>query len=84
MDDQRYKAITIAQMLSHISGMPDVTDYEWDKPQYDEGAAERYIRGLAKEKLIAAPGEKFRYSNMAFDILADVIPRTIHGNRHHG
>jgi CubicO group peptidase (beta-lactamase class C family) len=75
MDDQRYKTITIEQMLRHISGIPDVEDYEWDKPQYDDGAAERYIRGLTKEKLIAAPGEKFRYSNMAFDILADVIAR---------
>ncbi len=75
MDDERYKTITIGQMLSHISGIPDVEDYEWDKPQYDEGAAERYIRSLTKEKLIAAPGEKFRYSNMAFDILADVITR---------
>lgn len=75
MDDERYKTITIGQMLSHISGIPDVMDYEWDKPQYDDGAAERYIRGLTKEKLIAAPGEKFRYSNMAFDILADVIAR---------
>ena len=76
MDDERYKTITIGQMLSHISGIPDVKDYEWDKPQYDDGAAERYIRGLTKEKLIAAPGEKFSYSNMAFDILADVIART--------
>lgn len=75
MDDERYKTITIGQMLSHISGIPDVEDYEWDKPQYDDGAAERYIRSLTKEKLIAAPGEKFRYSNMAFDILADVIAR---------
>jgi CubicO group peptidase (beta-lactamase class C family) len=75
MDDERYKTITIGQMLSHISGIPDVEDYEWDKPQYDDGAAERYIRSLTKEKLIAAPGEKFNYSNMAFDILADVIAR---------
>ena len=75
MDDQRYKTITIEQMLRHISGIPDVEDYEWDKPQYDDGAAERYIRSLTKEKLIAAPGEKFSYSNMAFDILADVIAR---------
>ena len=75
MDDERYKVITIGQMLRHISGIPDVMDYEWDKPQYDNGAAERYIRSLTKEKLIAAPGEKLNYSNMAFDILADVIAR---------
>src|SRR6185295_14505929 len=42
--DDRYKVITIRQMLSHISGMPDVQDYEWDKPQYDDAALERYVK----------------------------------------
>jgi CubicO group peptidase (beta-lactamase class C family) len=76
IDDQRYKDITIGQILSHTSGLPDVRDYQWDKPQYDDGAAERYIRSLTKEKLIADPGKTFRYSNMAYNILADVIART--------
>jgi CubicO group peptidase (beta-lactamase class C family) len=75
IDDERYKDITIGQMLSHTSGLPDVQDYEWDKPQYDDGAAERYIRSLTKEKMIADPGKMFSYSNMAYDILADVIAR---------
>lgn len=75
IDDERYKDITIGQMLSHTSGLPDVQDYEWDKPQYDDGAAERYIRSLTKEKMIADPGKMFNYSNMAYDILADVIAR---------
>ncbi len=40
--DERYRDITIRQMLNHTSGMPDVVDYEWDNPQTDDGAAERY------------------------------------------
>jgi CubicO group peptidase (beta-lactamase class C family) len=28
MKDERYAVITVRQMLSHISGMPDVRDYE--------------------------------------------------------
>jgi len=75
MDDPRYQEITIKQMLTHTSGIPDENDYEWDKPQYDAEAAERYVRSLVGEKMIAAPGEKYRYSNMAFDILADVIAK---------
>ena len=75
LDDQRYKDITIKQMLMHTSGIPDVRDYEWDKPQFDDGAAERYVRSLVNEKMIAGPGERWQYSNMAFDILADVIAR---------
>jgi CubicO group peptidase (beta-lactamase class C family) len=75
LDDPRHSEITIRQMLNHSSGMPDVMDYEWDRPQLDEGAAERYVRSLKTEKMIAAPGERFRYSNMAFDTLGDVIAK---------
>ena len=32
--DDRYKEISIRQMLNHSSGIPDVRDYQWDKPQY--------------------------------------------------
>jgi len=75
MKDERYSTITIRQMLSHVSGMPDVEDYEWDKPQYDEGALERYVRSLGTLSLIAPPGTKFQYSNMAYEILGDVIAK---------
>ena len=67
LDDDRYRDITVQQMLSHVSGMPDVMDYEWDTPQYDEGALERYVRSLSSKKLIYEPGEKYAYSNMAFE-----------------
>jgi len=71
--DERYKEITIQQMLSHVSGMPDVMDYEWDNPVYDEGALERYVRSLTDRKMRFDPGTKFAYSNMAFECLGDVI-----------
>ena len=50
-------------------------DYEWDKPQYDEGALERYVRSLSPRKLLWNPGEKFAYSNIAFECLGDVIAK---------
>ena len=75
LDDDRYRDITIQQMLSHVSGMPDETDYEWETPQYDAGALERYVRSVSSMKLIAEPGEKFAYSNMAFECLGDVIAK---------
>ena len=31
--DDRYRTITVRQMVTHSSGMPDVADYEWDQPQ---------------------------------------------------
>ena len=73
--DERYKRITVRQMLSHISGMPDVQDYEWDKPQYDDGALERFVRSISDRALIAEPGARMQYSNMAFEVLGDVIAK---------
>src|SRR5262249_23045476 len=75
LNDERYATITVRQMLSHLSGMPDVRDYEWDKPQYDDGALERYVRSLTNQSLIAAPGARFRYSNMAYEVLGDMIAK---------
>ncbi len=75
LDDERYKKITIKFMLNHISGMPDTRDYEWNKPVYDEEALERYVRSLSQEKMLSSPGDKFSYSNMAFECLGDVIAK---------
>jgi CubicO group peptidase (beta-lactamase class C family) len=73
--DDRDQTITVRQMVTHTSGMPDVEDYEWDKSQYDDGALERYVRSLSNQKLIFAPGTEFRYSNMAFEVLGDLIAK---------
>jgi CubicO group peptidase (beta-lactamase class C family) len=75
LNDERYRTITIREMLSHTSGIPDVQDYHWDKPEYDDGALERFVRSLANEKLVFAPDAKFGYSNAAYEILGDVIAK---------
>jgi CubicO group peptidase (beta-lactamase class C family) len=75
LKDPRYKDITVQQLLSHTSGMPDEVDYHWYAPEDDEAALERYVRSLADEELIAAPGEKYAYSNIAFEVLGDVIAK---------
>lgn len=75
LDDDAYKSITIKQMLNHTSGMPDVDDYEWSKGISDEGAAERFVRSLVEEKLIGVPGKEYHYSNMAYDVMADLIAK---------
>ncbi|MGD9002519.1 MAG: serine hydrolase domain-containing protein, partial [Anaerolineae bacterium] len=59
----------------HSSGMPDVEDYHWDEPEYDEGALERFVRSLSDRELLFEPGEKFTYSNMAFEVLGDLIAK---------
>jgi CubicO group peptidase (beta-lactamase class C family) len=75
LDDERCREITVRQMLTHTSGMPDTDDYGWDQPEYDDGALERYMDSLAREKLIADPGEQFAYSNIAYEVLGLLIAR---------
>jgi CubicO group peptidase (beta-lactamase class C family) len=75
LKDPRYKDITVQQMLSHTSGMPDAVDYHFYAPEDDEEALERYVRSLADEELLAAPGEKYAYSSIAFEVLGDVIAK---------
>lgn len=70
-----YKDITIQQMLSHTSGMPDVENYQWDQPEYGEDAIENYVRSLANKELIGRPGSQFAYSNMAYECLGDVVAK---------
>lgn len=73
MKDKAFREITILQILNHSSGIPDVEDYEWDKPQYDDQAAERYAKSFGETSLDFSPGEEFSYSNASFDILAALI-----------
>jgi CubicO group peptidase (beta-lactamase class C family) len=73
--DRRCPTLTIRQFLTHSSGMPDVDDYHWDEPEYDEGALERFVRSLIGRSLVSVPGARFIYSNMAFEVLGDLIAK---------
>ncbi|SDK76123.1 serine hydrolase domain-containing protein [Natronincola ferrireducens] len=73
IEDKRYKKITVLQMLSHTSGIPDCEDYGWDRPEYDDEALKRYITGLKDIHLISDPGKEFHYSNIAYEILGYLI-----------
>jgi CubicO group peptidase (beta-lactamase class C family) len=79
LEDERCAQITIRQVLSHTSGMPDMDEDEYDAlvrhPEYDEGAAERYVRGLVNLGMVGAPGERFAYSNIAYNVLGDLIAK---------
>ncbi|MBN1550902.1 serine hydrolase [bacterium] len=79
IDDDRYQQITPRQILSHTSGMPDLTELEyielWKYPEYDDSASERFVKGLRKKKLVADPGERFHYSNIAYNVLGHLIAK---------
>jgi CubicO group peptidase (beta-lactamase class C family) len=65
--------VTVRHMLTHTSGLPDVTDYHWGDPHDDDEALERYVRGLRDLQLEFNPGTAFRYSNIGYDILGDLV-----------
>jgi CubicO group peptidase (beta-lactamase class C family) len=76
IDDERYKMITIRQLLTHTAGLEDVKDYAWDKPELDEGALQRYCQSeeVTKSRLLWNPDEKrFQYSNIGYELLGTVI-----------
>jgi CubicO group peptidase (beta-lactamase class C family) len=81
--DERYKEITIRQLLSHRSGLPYNTEpgyyfysSDYQSPEYDEGSLERHVRSLAQLKLLNAPGGKYGYySDLGFEILGDVVDK---------
>ena len=77
--DERYKDITIGQILMHRSGIPDsgdtMADWKNFMPQYDPGATERWVRSLADEGLLFAPGSGFEYSDLGYALLGDVIAK---------
>ncbi|UVI33093.1 serine hydrolase domain-containing protein [Paenibacillus spongiae] len=75
MADERFRLITVRQLLNHTSGMPDEDDYEWDRPQYDDLSLERYVRSISSRSLLRDPGEHFFYSNISYEILGDIIAK---------
>ncbi|MEO0734093.1 MAG: serine hydrolase domain-containing protein, partial [Bacteroidota bacterium] len=73
MTSPGYQEITLRQMLSHTSGIPDVEDYDWGNPDVSDAAVEAYTKSFQDVELDFPPGTDFNYSNAAFDLLADVI-----------
>jgi CubicO group peptidase (beta-lactamase class C family) len=74
-----WEQITARQMLSHTAGIPDMDEAEYDElvahPEVDARAPARLVRALPFRKMIARPGERFAYSNLAYDALGLLITR---------
>jgi D-alanyl-D-alanine carboxypeptidase len=73
--NEAYRGVTIRQLLSHMAGLPPVTDGEKEFPEYN--AVNQSVSGvraqraaLAKHYLAKAPfktpGTEFGYSNLGF------------------
>lgn len=76
MADEFSREITVRQLLTHTSGMPDVVDYHWDQPQKGHDALRNYIRSgeVREARCLWSPSEKkFSYSNIGYDLLGLII-----------
>ncbi len=83
--DERYKDITVRHILQGRSGLHDTGDNAEHWATYpsvtDEGAVERYVRGMAEDSLLFtsqlgfAPGEGFERSYLAYILLGDVVQK---------
>ena len=75
VDDPRSDQITIRHCLCHISGIGHPEDYSWDNPEFDDDALERHVRGLANHKLIELGAGAISYSDIAYNVLGDLIAK---------
>ncbi len=73
-DDKRVENITIKNLLNHTSGLPDVSNYHWDKNNQSDNSLKKYILGLNLE-LHSEPSSEYHYSNLAYDVLGFVIEK---------
>lgn len=73
--DNRADEISLVQLLNHTSGMPDATKYGYENPRFDEGALEDWVRQMDQLSLISEPGQQYGYSDLAFEVLGDVIAK---------
>ncbi|MGD9587999.1 MAG: exo-beta-N-acetylmuramidase NamZ domain-containing protein [Pyrinomonadaceae bacterium] len=71
IDDEQAKRVTIQQLLTHTSGY---------RPDFDLGekwtGRDGMLAALKKEKLRAAPGTRFVYSDIGFIVLGEIVERT--------
>lgn len=84
LEDARYVDITVRHLLSHTSGLPsepaETTPpwqvYNFENPDRDDAALERFVRSLHDVRLLAGPGgPTLHYSSVGFDILGDIIAK---------
>ena len=75
--DKRFEEIRLWNMLTHTSGLGDVDDYRWYDFETDNGSLRRYV--YEAEEVLAQPmlwdprETRFRYSNIAYEILGQIV-----------
>jgi len=72
MVDDRYKDITVRQLLSHKSGLYDEFGHELNDSLEP---VEQAVRDLADQRLRSRPGKFYFYTGVGFALLGDIISK---------
>lgn len=79
LKDTQYNKITIKHLLSHTSGIPDISEIEYDslvkQNKQNQNALEEYILSLKDKSLLFEVGTKYSYSNIGYSILGYIISK---------
>lgn len=73
--DGRAAEVTARGLLTHTSGLPDVSDYGWHDPQLGDEALSDFARSLSGWRLKTDPGTAFSYSNAGYELLGLLLSR---------
>ncbi len=76
--DIPYQGITIRQLLTHTSGLPDyqsVMDEHWDKSKVAGNPDILEYLNRYHPPMIFEPGEKYQYSNTGYVFLASIVEK---------
>jgi CubicO group peptidase (beta-lactamase class C family) len=73
--DRRYRKITVRHLATHTSGIFTNRNHDWDKPKNTDDALDNFVRSLDFDELRFEPGREFRYSDLNYDIIGDIIYR---------
>jgi CubicO group peptidase (beta-lactamase class C family) len=71
--DPRASRITLRHLLSHQSGIGDVSDYGWHEPELDDQALARFASRVSGWQLEHEPGTQFAYSNAGYELLGHLV-----------
>lgn len=64
------KSITVEHLLAHASGLPAWKPFYREASSYDE-----VLRAVASSPLESEPGTKYRYSDLGFMLLGEIVSR---------
>jgi CubicO group peptidase (beta-lactamase class C family) len=76
--DIPYKGITIRNLLTHTSGLPDyqkIMDKYWDKSKVAGNTEILEYLNKYKPEMIFSPGEEYKYSNTGYVLLGSIVER---------